>query len=52
MLESVWSSMSSSVYSSPGSDYEESFNNASESEQPLGSEVIFHFIESSKYKLI
>lgn len=49
MLESVWSSMSNSVYSSTESDYEESFSNAPESDVPVGSEVIFQFIESSKH---
>lgn len=47
MLESVWSSMSNSVYSSPDSDYEESFDNASESEQVSGLEVFTQAIESS-----
>lgn len=48
MLESVWSSMSNSVYSSPDSDYEESFDNAPESEQVSGLEVFTQAIESSK----
>lgn len=51
MLESVWSSMSNSVYSSPDSDYEESFSNAPESEQVLGLEVFIQAIESSKHNL-
>lgn len=52
MLESVWSSMSNSVYSSPDSDYEESFDNAPESEQVSGLEVFTQAIESSKFELI
>lgn len=52
MLESVWSSMSNSVYSSPDSDYEESFDNAPESEQVSGLEVFTQAIESSKFNLI
>lgn len=51
MLESVWSSMSNSVYSSPDSDYEESFDNAPESEQVSGLEVFTQAIESSKFEL-
>ncbi|VVC35435.1 Vacuolar protein sorting-associated protein 13, N-terminal domain,Vacuolar protein sorting-associated [Cinara cedri] len=46
MLESVWSSMSNSVYSTPDSDYEDSFDNASESEQVSGLEVFTQAIES------
>ncbi|XP_050420614.1 autophagy-related protein 2 homolog B isoform X2 [Adelges cooleyi] len=46
MLESVWSSMSNSVYSSPDSDYEETFENAPESEQVSGLEVFTQAIES------
>lgn len=52
MLESVWSSMSNSVYSSPDSDYEESFDNAPESEQVSGLEVFTQAIESSKFLFI
>lgn len=47
MLESVWSSMSNSVYSSPDSDYEESFDSTPESEQVSGLEVFTQAIESS-----
>lgn len=50
MLESVWSSMSNSVYSSPDSDYEESFDNAPESEQVSGLEVFTQAIESSNLR--
>lgn len=49
MLESVWSSMSNSVYSSPDSDYEENFDNAPESEQVSGLEVFTQAIESSNF---
>jgi len=51
MLESVWSSMSNSVYSSPDNEkYEESFDNAApESEQVLGLEVFAQAIESSEF---
>ncbi|XP_050544499.1 autophagy-related protein 2 homolog B [Daktulosphaira vitifoliae] len=46
MLESVWSSMSNSVYSSPDSDYEDTFENTPESEQVSGLEVFTQAIES------
>jgi len=44
--------MSNSVYSSPDSDYEESFDNTSESEQVSGLEVFTQAIESSKYTFL